>query len=464
MVVGSVIELRDEELTPRQWRKLLAQLAFVDANGEEVYAFDQRGTTTRMPRGVLDMIPEVEEVVNRRVRPKLPVLEHVKELDSGGFTDQRAALAAMYEYGYGQVRLSTGSGKTTIGCAFIAGCGTRSLVLVHTKDLLVQWVERAKEEIPGINVGVIQGTNFEVGHLTVATVQTFQKALQRDKKLARRFGCVIHDESQHGAAMRSEMVLNQLPAHYRFGLSASDKRSDGRQRLVRFNVGPVIYRAAFKSQVEIEVQPIFTNFRSRYNATNWSPLVRELVEDEARNKLIAEVVERETLAGFSVAVFSRQIKHLHLIVEQFSEEMKGRHATITGHLVGRKRKQMLDSMRDGSLRCILATQLMEEGVDIPRLDRIVLAFPGTDVTVLQKVGRVSRRFEGKEMSLVYDFADPHVAVLARQYLQRKSWYKRSRLHIRKVQDERKVRHAEKDSKARSTRGVGGWRPRRPRSS
>ena len=449
--------LRDEELSPKQWQKLFAMLSFVDANGEEIYAYDQRGTTTRLPRGVLDMVPEVAEVVDKRVKPKLPILEHVKELDSGGFTDQQAALDAMREYGYGQVRLATASGKTTIGLAFIAGSGTRSLVLVHTKDLLRQWVTRAQEEIPGIDVGTIQGGNFHIGHLTVATMQTFLKLLWSDKKLARKFGCVIVDEGHHTGSMSYELILNQLPARYRFSLSASSKRSDGRMLLVRFNVGPVIYRAAFKSQVEVEVQPIFTNFRSPYNAMQWSRLVRELVENEERNRLIAEVAEKEVLAGRSVAVLSRQIKHLDLIAANFSPEMNGKYAIITGRLVGRKREQILNSMRDGSLRCVMATQLLEEGVDIPRLDRIALAYPGTDVTVLQKVGRVSRRFEGKQMSLVYDLVDPHIAVLVRQYGQRKSWYRRAKIHIRKAQDERRP-HAEKD---RPRRTIGRFAVRRP---
>lgn len=456
MVVGSTIRLDTRELTRAQWRALFHALTFVDADGNEVMAFDHRDEEVILPRGAFDLIPEVEEVIDETSLPKMPKLAYVKELDTHGFTGQKDAVRAMFKYQQGQMRMPTAFGKTSVGCAFIAACGTRTLVVVHTKDLMRQWVDRAREEIPGIDVGTIQGDNSKVGHLTVATVQTIRdRYLGKGDKFWRQFGALIIDEHHHAASQSYEWLLNVCPAYYRFGFSASSKRSDGRYKLVRFNVGPVIYKVPFKSQVEVEVQPIFTNFRSHYNAAQWTKVVRELVNDEERNKLIASVVEREVLADNSVAVLSRQIKHLHLIAEQFTEEMDGRYAVITGHLSGRKREEMLDAMRDGSLACVLATQLLEEGVDIPRLNRIALAFPGTDITVLQKVGRVSRRFEGKKLSICYDFVDPHVAVLARQYGQRKSWYKQSKIKIHHAIDERRAKNAKKEDGKRSA-----WRVRR----
>jgi superfamily II DNA or RNA helicase len=62
-------------------------------------------------------------------------------------------------------------------------------------------------------------------------------------------------------------------------------------------------------------------------------------------------------------------------------------------------------------------------VDIPRLNRIVLAFPGTEITALQKVGRGARKFEGKDETIIYDLLDDLVRVLAKQFLRRKLWYK-----------------------------------------
>lgn len=50
--------------------------------------------------------------------------------------------------------------------------------------------------------------------------------------------------------------------------------------------------------------------------------------------------------------------------------------------------------------------LAKEGLDIPRLDRLILASPHRDkATVIQSVGRIERKFKDKEEAIVYDLVD-----------------------------------------------------------
>lgn len=440
MKVDSILTLDTTELTRKDWRRLFEACTFEDKDGTLIQAFDHQPTAERvlLPRGAIDLIPNYVERVDMRCRPKMPKMEHVKQLDAGDFKGQRAAVQAMVKHEQGQVRLPTGVGKTTIGLAFVAGCATRTLVLVHTRDLLNQWVARAEEEIPGIDVGVIGGGRNSVGHLTVGLVQSVKKELPSGRKFWRQFGCVVIDESHHAAAETYEWLLNVCPAYYRFGLSASDRRSDGRERLVRYSIGPIIYRMPFRSQVPIEVQPVFTPFRSSYSANFYMRLVAQLVRDDDRNQLIADVTARQVRKGNSVLVLSRQINHLERIAERLPADLEGHYAIVTGRLRAAERTRLIEGLREGSLSCILGTQIFEEGVDVPRLNRVVLAFPGTDVTTLQKVGRATRSFAGKTMSVVIDVVDPDVPVLKRQWGERKHWYeKTARIHIRRIVDARR---------------------------
>jgi len=96
---------------------------------------------------------------------------------------------------------------------------------------------------------------------------------------------------------------------------------------------------------------------------------------------------------------------------------------ITGEVDIKKRTELLDSMRYGDLRIIIATSLADEGLDIPRLDALITAGAGKSNTrILQRVGRVLRLFQGKQDPIIVDFYD-NVKYMQGQTLKRIQIYK-----------------------------------------
>jgi len=421
VIVDSVLTLKRDELSRKEWKKLLTKLTFTDKEDCEVTAYDfiPAKKIVRIPRGAWNLVPEHVDITDLRSCPSMPKLRFAKTLDDTGFEGQEAAVAAMFKYVQGQVIVGTGRGKTELAFAFIAACRTRTLVVVHTHDLFKQWIDRAAESVPGLSVGRVQGGVCEIGQVTIATAQTLRKYIRAGGKFWRQFGCLIVDEAHHAAAETWEWICNVCPAYYRFGLTASERRSDGRHPLVKFNVGPVIYKLKFKPPIPMVVIPVGTGHRARYSAQQYSKLVRDIVQDQERNKQIADLASKEVENGRTVLVLSRQIKHLESIMGHMTVGA----AIVTGRLVKSDRNNAIKDMKNGDLRCILGTQLFEEGVDIPRLDCIILAFPGTAITVLQKVGRGSRLHPGKTDTIIYDIVDDMVPVCIRQWEERKSWYK-----------------------------------------
>lgn len=460
MKLDSIITIGKDELTKREWEKLLLKLTFRDADDDEISAFRYipRRDVVQMPRGAWSLLPSHLEVDDRRSRPKLPMVEFVQTLDAPGYSGQKAAVAAMFEHEQGQVIAPPGVGKTQIGMAFAAACQTRTLVLVHTQDLFKQWLDRAAETCPDMEVGRIQGSTCEIGHVTIATAQTLKRYLEAGPKFWRQFGCILVDEAHHAAAETWEWLLNVCPAHYRFGVTASEKRSDGRQAMVRFNIGPVIFKVKFKSQVPMRVVPLSTKFHSKWNGTMYTRIIKQLVSDEDRNMLIAKVALEEIAEGNTVLILSRQIKHLENISKamdwlQPNLQEREKWRIVTGKIARQSRDKYIRQMREGELQCILGTQLFEEGVDIPILNRIVLAYPGTEITALQKVGRGSRRYEGKTETIVYDLLDDLCRPLAKQYLRRRTWYKSVGIKVEKVrsQDDKKRKGKTRRTQAKKGR-------------
>jgi len=453
MKVDSIITLDKGELSRNEWEKLLRRLTFIDADENEVSAFQYVMDQDKVyiPRGAWDMVPSHVDVTDLRSLPAQPERAYTRVLDAKGYAGQSKAVRAMIEHEQGRVIAPPGRGKTEIALAFASLCKTRVLVIVHTQDLFKQWIDRAEKVVPDMPVGVIQGKTCQVEQLTVATAQTLKKHLDDGGKFWRQFGCVIVDEAHHAAAETWEWVLNVCPAYYRFGVTASEKRSDGRQALVRFNIGPVIYKLKFKSQVPMRVVPMTTGFHSKWNGQQYTRIVRELVRDPQRNRIIAKIVAHEIQEGNSVLVLSRQIVHLELMRDEIllalAQSQKGLTKNmsmeiVSGRLPRPKRDKYIEQLRNGSLRCILGTQLFEEGVDIPRINRIVLAFPGTEITALQKIGRGSRKHEGKFECIVYDMLDDLCTPLIKQWVRRRTWYKSVGIKVEKVRKHDKKRKDE----------------------
>lgn len=449
MKIDSTITVRTKELTRKEWRDLFTRLTFRDADDLEISAYQYHSGkgVVELPRGTWSMLPSRLEVTDRRSRPSMPKRGYTKTLDAPGYAGQSAAVAAMFEYEQGQIIAPPGRGKTEICLAFAAASKTRVLVVVHTQDLMRQWTDRAKQSTPGLSLGKIQGKTCQVEHLTIAMAQSLKRYINDNEGFWQQFGAIIVDEAHHAAAETWEWLLNVCPAYYRFGVTASQKRSDGRQALVKFNIGPVIYKLKFESQVPMTVMPVATGFKTKYNGQQWQRIIKLLVNDQDRNEKIAEIVAREVKNGNTILVLSRQIAHLENIQAALMMKYPYNASTIkvvTGRMPRPQRDKMIADLQSGDLRCILGTQLFEEGVDIPRINRIILAYPGTEVTALQKIGRGSRKFEGKYECIIYDMLDDYVRVLAKQYLRRRTWYKSVGIRVTRLKE---VKDAQEVAKA-----------------
>jgi superfamily II DNA or RNA helicase len=101
---------------------------------------------------------------------------------------------------------------------------------------------------------------------------------------------------------------------------------------------------------------------------------------------------------------------------------------------GRKREQLVKNFRSGKLRCVLATQLADEGLDVRRLNRVFLVHPGkAEGRIIQQVGRALRAHADKKDAAIYDFVDDRISVLRKQWMWRKQAYKGMKIPVKKRQ-------------------------------
>ena len=142
-----------------------------------------------------------------------------------------------------------------------------------------------------------------------------------------------------------------------------------------------------------------TNFISKHSS--YHGIVKEICENKKRNKLIVDNIYSYK-KRFNL-VLSNRIQHLQKLVNEYAK-LSGDYKLITGSIKTKERNEIINRMLNGDLHVIFSTQLADEGLDIPNLDVLHLAFPSkSDGIVEQRIGRLQRYKQ--HTPLVFDYVD-----------------------------------------------------------
>ncbi len=332
---------------------------------------------------------------------------------------QEPAVAAAVRAEHGVIVAPCGAGKTTIALGVIARVDQPALVLVSSLDLVEQWTDRIQDHL-GLAAARFAGGKFEIGPITVATVQSARDPA-RLATLRERFGLVLLDECHHAPAATFSNVMSAFPARYRLGVTATPTRADGLESLLGQYIGPVVHTVETRDLVDSGhlVRPLYvtknTNFTYAYGGpTDWHPLLEALVGSEERNRLIVDTIAKECTDGVVGLALTGRVAHAELLRSMLAA--KGlRVAAMTSDASKAERSDALDRARKGDIDVIVATQLADEGLDVPRLARMFLCFPSRSETqLLQRIGRIMRPHADKAVPEVIDFVDGRVGVLTNQ--------------------------------------------------
>jgi superfamily II DNA or RNA helicase len=335
---------------------------------------------------------------------------------------QREAVASGLKRSFGVIEAGTGSGKTIIALALVAARRQPVLVVVHSKELLYQWQERATEFL-GCPVGLVGDGHFVVEPFTVAIVNSARRHVER---LVPHFGHLIVDECHRVPATLFTDVVSHFDSHFLLGLSATAFRSDdGFTRLIYYFMGDSIHKvdqdelklsgAILKPRLTRRETPFTFHYRGDYQA-----LIRALTSHQGRNLQIIEDIcaaVRDQAAGTALVVSDR-VGHCEI----FSEQLAARGLRVellTGQVSQERRSAIVSAVQNAELQVLVATlQLISEGFDCPGLSSLFLTTPITfEGRLLQVIGRILRPAANKQ-ARVFDYIDQEVPVLRRSALAR----------------------------------------------
>ena len=363
--------------------------------------------------------------------------------------EQLDAINSLMPYTNGVLAATTAFGKTVTAAALIARKKINTLVLVHSKALLLQWHERLTDfldidfvepDMPKKRgkkkvfspIGCLDSTSNTLhGVIDIALMQSCLENGEV-KPFVQEYGMVIVDECHHVSSVTFEHVLKHVTARYVYGLTATPIRKDGLQPIIFMQCGVIRFSSDAKAQIEKQsfqryLVPRFTSYRPiTDDRQSFVALSQSLAESEMRNTLIIEDVKKAVATGRTPIILTNRTSHVELLAGMLKPHVANV-IRLTGEGTAKNKREALQKLndipQDAPLVIVATGKYVGEGFDYPRLDTLFLALPiSWKGLVAQYAGRLHRENEGKSDVRVYDYIDIHEPVCESMYRKRLKGY------------------------------------------
>ncbi len=401
---------------------------------KELYFYEESGKEDLfVPRGfMLDM---AEYLNNKNIEfqtdDKTHIFTRINFKFSGNLKPfQEIAVKEMLSQNEGTLCAPTGSGKTVMGIYMIAERKQPALIIVHTKELLYQWIDRIKQFLDIDRIGKIGDGCLDRYDITVALIQT----LRNYPEIVNQYSYLIVDECHRCPSKTFTNVVKEFSGKYMTGLSATPYRRDGLTKVIGWYVGKTLHKIEPKELIKsghiTSIKSIIrrTNFVSILEdpSAEYSKLLQELSQDKERNEMIVKDIMAAVALEETCLVLSDRKSHCQELYELISEKYNIPTAILTGDTPSARRKQIIKEVNNGKIRILIATgQLIGEGFDCKNLSALFLTLPiSYHGRVIQYLGRVLRPMKGKDKALVYDYFDPNIRCLYNGFKNRQKEYKK----------------------------------------
>ena len=310
---------------------------------------------------------------------------------------------------------ATATGKTYLSAFDAKNFNARRvLFIVHRWNIAKKAMESfekifGEERTYGLYKGSINDINFDFIFSTNLTISNSQNL---NKFSPDFFDYIIIDETHRAGASTYQKIINYFSPKFLLGMTASPERTDGFDIFKLFDHN-IAYEIRLQKAMEEELVVPFHYFGITDLNING-----EIIDEKSDfNKLICdERVERildisdkygcddNIIRGI---VFCSRKDEAYELANKFN--LKGRKSiTLTGSQSEDERENAIQQLESDNLEekleFIFAVDIFNEGIDIPRINQIIMLRPTqSNIIFIQQLGRGLRRFEKKEYLTVIDF-------------------------------------------------------------
>lgn len=330
-----------------------------------------------------------------QLEPSRQVLNHILE--------NYSAVCSLY----------TGWGKTFLALWLASKLGCKTLIVVHTRSLLDQWIVKIKE-FTGIDAGIIQQDKVIVDSPICVGIIHSLCIRNYPIDVTQGFGFVVFDEVHHTPSEMFSGVFYKMFIKYSLGLSATLKRADGLSKVINWFLGEtVVDIKQITGKPDIQLCPFYPTV----------PFEEEVMINGKPNRMamIVNMCNSRERNDFILDIINNNKHRVILVLTQIRNHAEYLHSQLSNsglYMGGMTLEQLNESNKKDII--IGTYNMASEGYDNPRLDTLILATPKSDVE--QAVGRILRK-QNENSPLVIDIQDFYSTFTYSNY-KRLNFYKR----------------------------------------
>ena len=449
VTVDSALRFDDSGLPPEFLAQIAHELWMYNPNdpSEQIHLVNRLETDEAvLPRGYALRLRKLAELYGVPIewddqRVKFPALIH-RPTD---FVEPRAyqmrAIERMAAAEQGIYEAATASGKTITAALLTSELMQRTIVVVDKINLATQWQDRFEQAL-GMTPAIIGESDWKEDRITIATRQALwaRREVLDAHDWWSTWGMLIVDECHAISAETVRELFQRFPAYYRFGITATPDRHDWIMAASRGIIGEIVCRTTETELQEagvllkpkvVAVRTPFIHKPTKGVSSNvaWNLLLNEMKVSPGRNALITEILRREV--GQTMLVQTDHTSHAEVLIGLATDAgwSPDRVFLMTGKQSGAERDRIRHESENGNM--LIVSTIGKEALDIPRLNRYMIAFPTRNKTAtIQMVGRIKRTHAEKGEAIVYDIYDHRVPRLTTQFQSRREVYARQGLDLK----------------------------------
>lgn len=308
---------------------------------------------------------------------------------------------------------ATGTGKTFLSAFDVKSFHPKRLLfVVHRRNIAEAALRSFQYLMPNTSMGIFSGNKREANASFIfSTVQTIHKKEYREMFERDAFDYIIIDEVHRAGAQSYQDLINYFKPKFLLGMSATPERSDDFDIYNMFDHN-IAYEIRLQQAMEYNLLCPF----HYYGITDININGVEIADKSEFNILTSElrvnyIIEKINEYGYSGdrvhgLIFCSRKDECEKLSELFNE--RGYHTiSLTGDSSEEQRQNAIDSLEsddENTLDYIFTIDIFNEGIDIPKVNQVVMLRPTESAIVfIQQLGRGLRKNDSKEYVVIIDF-------------------------------------------------------------